>query len=101
MIQYAKYLLVLIIVKQFSIERDFAILILTLQFFELYLYTVNKLNFPAKHRVYFSGIPIMYFITIDSISIISKRNMVLESAYNTFLCVRMNMRKIRYCTSKL
>ena len=80
---------------------DHASLMLTLMFTKSHLHSVNALNVPAKHRAYFLGMTMLYFITIDGISNISKRNMVLESICNVFLCLRSDISKIRYCTSEL
>ena len=62
--------------KVVSAERDFASLMLLLLFSKLYLYSTNRLNILAKHRAYFLATSIIYFTTIDSISTISKRNIV-------------------------
>ena len=72
----------------------------SLMFTKSHSYSVNVLNVPAKHRAYFLGTTMMCFTTIDGMSSISKRNMVLELICNIFLCLRSDISKIRYCTSE-
>lgn len=82
-------------------DRDYASLMLTLMFAKLHLCSVNALNVLSKHIAYFLGVTMMCFTTIDGISNISKRNMVLESVCNIFLCLRSDITKLRCCTSEL
>ena len=43
----------------------------------------------------------MFFVTIESISHILRRNMVLESMHNILLYFRLDIKKLQYCISKL
>ena len=60
-------------------RSDFTCFLVTFLFNKLYLYTVNALNVPAKHQAYYLCISMLYFASMDRISNISKRNIVLES----------------------
>ena len=80
---------------------DYSSLLATFFFSKLHLYAINALHVPAKHRAFYLCITVIYFTTIDGINPIPKRNMVLESIANTFLCLRSDITKIRYCTSEL
>jgi len=79
---------------------DYGSLIVTF-FTKLHLYAINVLHVPAKHGAFYLCTSMLYFTTIDGISPISKRNMVLESICNIFLSLRYDIIKIRYCTSEL
>ena len=52
---------------------------------KLHLYAVNAKHMSARHVVMCVGVSMLFFISIDVISPISKRNMVLESIANIFL----------------
>ena len=80
---------------------DYLSLLLAFFFSKLHLYTINTLNIPAKHRGFYLSISIIYFTTIQGINLITKHNMVLESICNSFLYLRWDITKIRYCTLEL
>ena len=84
-----------------SIIKDYIALLLVFMFSKLHLHTVNALNVPSKHRAYYLCISMMFFVTIQGINPVSKRNMVLESICNIFLCLQSDIKKVCYCTSKL
>ena len=82
-------------------RSDFACLLVTFLFSKLHLHAVNAKNVPAKHRAYYLCITFLYFLSIDGINIITKRNMILESIANIFLCMRSDISKVRHCTSEI
>ena len=80
---------------------DYSSLLLTFFFSKLHLHAMNALNIPAKHRGFYLSTSMIYFTTIEGINPITKRNMVLESMCNMFLCLRWDVTKIRHCASEL
>ena len=58
-----------------SIIKDYIALLLAFMFSKLQLHTVNALNVPSKHRAYYLYVSMMFFVTIQGINPISKRNM--------------------------
>jgi len=84
-----------------STMKDYVAFLLTFMFSKLHLHAVNAINVPSKHRAYYLCISMMFFVTIEGIHPTSRRNMVLESICNIFLCLRSDIKKVRYCTSEL
>ena len=87
--------------KATGYRSDFACLLVTFLFSKLHMYAVNAKNVPAKHYAYYLCITFLYFLSIDGINIITKRNIILKSIANIFLYMRSDISKVRYCTSEI
>ena len=80
---------------------DYCLLMLTFLMSKLHLHAMNSSHVTAKHRSVCISATMLFFITIEGISPISKRNMVLESIANVFLVLNKSVTKVRHTTSEL
>ena len=68
---------------------------------KLHLHSVNAKHVPERHRSVHIGVAMLFFMSIDGISPISKSNMVLESIPNISLVLNKDITKIRHATLEL
>jgi len=80
---------------------DYGALLLTFLMSRLHLHAINSTYVPAKHRSVYIITTMLFFISIDGINPITKRNMILESIANVFLILNKDIKKIRHTTSEL
>ena len=81
--------------------EDYGSLLLTFLISKLHFHTVNEKFVPERRRSVCIGVTMLFFVSIDGISPISKRNMVLESIATIFLVLNIDATKIRHATSEL
>ena len=86
----------LVVLSSKAIEKidDYRVLLFTFLISKLHLHTINSTYVLAKHRLVYIITTMLFFISIDRISSISKRNMILESISNIFLILNKDIKKI-------
>ena len=68
---------------------------------KLYLDAVNAKHILVRHRSVYIITTMLFFLSIDRISSISRRNVVLELIANIFLVLNKDITKIQHTTSEL
>lgn len=81
-------------------DGDKGALALTLFFMRLHLHAVNDQNVKPTHRAVYLWCSMLWFLSIDGASVITKRNMVSETITFLFLFMRSDVTKTRINTSE-
>ena len=81
--------------------EDFRLFFLVFLISKLHLHAINSAHTTAKHRSMLIIITMLFFINVDRISPMLRRNMILELIANAFLVLNKGIIKIRHATFKL
>ena len=81
-------------------SSDINILILTLYFIRLRLYSINASNVLASNRVKYMWSSTLWLISISGVSKITKRNLTAEMISFSFLILRKDIHKPKALTTE-
>ena len=84
-----------------TVDGDKGALAVTMFMMSLHSYAVNSKECKAKHRAIYLWTTMIWFTSINGVSLVTKRNIVTETMSMMFLVVRDDVIYTRYCTSEM
>ena len=81
-------------------KGDEAVLATTFFFLRLHLHAVNGKSVPAMHRAQYLWCSMLWLTSINGASIITKRNIVMETLSMMFIVMRADVSRARLTTSE-